>query len=155
LGGTVAGILSNVTINGEAGTNTLTLEDSSAPAAATVTVTATSVGAAPGDNFFGAGGSLTYSGLATLILNMDNAPQGDTINLTPSATTAFVVNGGGPGFPTTTGDSLRLDLTGAADTVLAIPLPGGPQLCQWSFSNRQPVTFTGIENLSPPLFLYV
>jgi Ca2+-binding RTX toxin-like protein len=155
IGGRVAGILSSVTINGGAGTNTLQLEDSSAATAATVTVTPTSVGAAPGDTFFGAGGSLNYSGIATLALDLDNAPQGDRINVTPSAETALVVNGGGPGFPTATGDSLRLDLTAAADPVLAIPLAGGPHLCQWTFSNRQPITFTGIESLDPPFFLYV
>src|SRR5438067_1962116 len=82
--------------------------------AAPVTATATSVGAAPGDTFFGTGGSLIYSGIASVTLNMDDAPQGDTINVAPSTATAFVVHGGGPRGPATTGDSLNLDLTGVS-----------------------------------------
>src|SRR5262249_56748262 len=110
-GGTVDTVLGGLTLNGQGGANnTLRLEDSSDTTADTVTVTPTQIGAATGNNFFGAGGSLTYSGLNSVTLNMGGGTTGDTVNLTPSSTTQFFVNANGPVPPTTAGDSLNLDL---------------------------------------------
>src|SRR5262249_45889061 len=67
-GGSVEGIVHPVTANlgGQAGD--LVLADNSNEIVTDhVTVTPTQVGAAPGDTYFGPGGSLTYSGAANLI----------------------------------------------------------------------------------------
>jgi hypothetical protein len=143
-GGTVNTVVSALTLNGGGGTNTLTLEDSGDTTADTVTVTPTQVGAAAGNNFFGAGGSLTYSGLNAITMNMGSGA--DTVNLTPSGTTQFSVNAGSPAAPTLPGDSLNLTLAGAAGASLAM---SGPGAGQWTFTNRLPVSFTGVESLSP------
>jgi hypothetical protein len=68
-GGTVKNIASPLTINGQADTNALTLEDSSTALLSTVTVTGTQIGASAGDTFFGPGASLTYSGIGFLKLD--------------------------------------------------------------------------------------
>ncbi len=87
----VDGVLAALTINGQGGTNSLVLDDSSDTTSDQVTVSATQVGAGTGDRFFGDGGSLTYGGFATLMLNAGQA--GDVINVTGTAMgTAYTVN---------------------------------------------------------------
>jgi hypothetical protein len=56
-------------------------------------VTPTQIGADPTDTFFGAGGSLTSSGLAHVTLDLSNGYFPDTVHLIPSATTAFELHG--------------------------------------------------------------
>jgi hypothetical protein len=147
-GGTVNGFQSALTINGDAGTNTLTLTDTDDTTGDRVTVTDKEVGAAAGDTFFGTGGSLTYSGITTLTLNLGSG--GDTVPLTPSATTAFVVNGGGPGFDQATRDALVIDVSGFA----SFDLQGSARDAgRWAFPNRQAVTFSGFENLDNTFYL--
>src|SRR5262249_10589083 len=68
--GTVDGVTSSLTINGQGGFNVLTLEDYSDATGDVVHVTPTQIGAAAGDTFFGAGGLLTYSKLDQITLNM-------------------------------------------------------------------------------------
>jgi len=101
-GGTVDNIVSPVVINGDGGTNSLTLEDSSDLSSDQVTVTATQVGAGGGDNFFGMGGSLTYSTLASITINHGFA---NTVNVSGTANgTAVTINGEiGPDVYTVTG----------------------------------------------------
>src|SRR5262249_39738191 len=143
-GGTVDNILSGLTINGQGNTNILTLEDSGDTTADTVTVTPTQIGAATGNNFFGAGGSLSYSGLGSGPRNMGGRPPADTLTLPPSSTPQFFATANSPAPPTTTGDSLTLDLTGVTGATLT---PGAAGAGQWTFGNRQSVSYTGVEKV--------
>lgn len=75
--GDVNGILGSLILNGQGGSNTLLLEDRNDAAPKTFTITATQIGAAAGDNLFGAGGRLSYSGINGLTLN--GSSGGNTI----------------------------------------------------------------------------
>src|SRR5262249_15562853 len=96
--------------------NKLTLEDSSDSTGDRVHVTPTQIGAAAGDTFFGPGGSLTYSKLNQVTLNMSQAYSPDTIYLTPSQGTEFFIRGGDPKTrmprDQLLGDALYQDFTG-------------------------------------------
>src|SRR5262249_13598040 len=65
-GGSVKNIRSQLTLNGSGSHDTLLLDDSQATTQDMVTVTSTQVGAAATDQFFGAGGRLTYGGPSPL-----------------------------------------------------------------------------------------
>jgi hypothetical protein len=95
------------------------------------------VGADSTDHFFGTGGSLTHSGMTSLTLDLANAVVGDVIRVVPSATTEFFINAGLPVPPTSTGDVLLVDTTGTTNPVLGNGI--------WTFDDREPVNFTGIE----------
>ncbi|MDB5358229.1 MAG: polymorphic outer membrane protein [Phycisphaerales bacterium] len=94
---------------------------------------------------FGPGGGLTYGGVASLTLNTPNSTTGDSIYLSPSATTAFTINAGSPVPPTASGDTLTIAGVGVTNPLL---ISGGGGAGQYTFSNRMPVTFTGIEQTS-------
>ncbi len=150
--GTVDGIVSSLTINGQGGTNTLRLEDYSdlgLVSGDVVHVTPTQIGADPGDSFFGAGGSLAYSDLAHITLNLSNGYFPDTVYLIPSATTAFELHGNDPDCPMNPdqlpGDALYVDFTGVTDPLL---LADGNGNATWTFSNREDVAFDGFEKLN-------
>lgn len=142
-GGTVDAVVSRMVVNGQAGTNTLALEDGSDTSADVVTVTPTQISGVVGDSFFGTGGELTYSGIGTVTLSLGTGA--DTIRLTPSATTRFVVAGNDPA-ATAVGDRLELNLAGVTNDQVVLTGPGAGQ---WTFPSRQSVLFTSIENLSP------
>jgi hypothetical protein len=144
--GSVKNIRSQLTLNGSGPNDTLLVDDSQATALDNVTVTPTQVGAAATDQFFGGSGasrgSLTYGGLSALTLNLSHA-AGDSVQLTPSATTAFTINGDPSEFQTGHGAVLNLDLAGVINALLT---PTGPGAGKWTFGNgnRQPVTFTNM-----------
>jgi hypothetical protein len=137
--GSVKNIRSQLTLHGSGPNNTLLVDDSQATTQDKVTVTPTQVGAAAADQFFAAGGSLTYGGMASLTLNLSHAAD-DTVQLTPSAATAFVVNGDPAEFLAGHGAGLNVDLTGVLDALLT---PGGPGAGKLTFTkgSHQPVTF--------------
>ena len=137
----VQGVTSPVTIHGNSGTDTISMDATSSAIAVRVHVNPTQVGAANGDTLFPTGGSLTYTGISSVTLTTTASSAGDSIWVTPSATTAFTVNAGNP--TTQPGDTLTLFLAGASNTINA---PNGTGAGQYSFSNRQPVTYTGIES---------
>ncbi len=140
---TVAGIGGVVMLDGGAGANnTLTIENEGSANANVVTVTPTTVGAAVGDSFFPAGGSLTYLDIQTLTIDTSNADPGDSITVFPSTFTTFNVNAGDPLPPTFPGDNLFINLTGITGAMLT---PTGIGTGNWSFSNAQTVNFSGIE----------
>jgi hypothetical protein len=150
--GTVDGIVSSLTIDGQGGTNTLRLEDYSDPGLVSgdiVHVTPTQIGADPGDSFFGAGGSLTYANLNHITLNLSNGYFPDTVYLIPSATTAFELHGNDPDCPMNPdqlpGDALYVDFTSVTDPLL---LADGNGNATWTFSNREDVAFDGFEKLN-------
>jgi hypothetical protein len=103
------------------------------------------VGAAAADKFFGAGGSLTYSGLSAVTLNLSHAAD-DTVLLTPSATTAFFVHGDPTEFQAHHPAMLTLDLTGVINALLTSTGPGSGK---WTFGNRMPVAFQNMNAANP------
>lgn len=143
-GGTVDLVRGPLTVAGGAGRNALVLEDSSDTTADVVTVTPTAIGTAPGDTFFGPGGSLAYSGLAGVALDLPNATAGDSVRLTPSATTAFAVNGGRPSGAPAGGDVLLIDTTG---TTGRKKKAAGKNAGVWTFGNRLPVAYADVEKV--------
>jgi hypothetical protein len=141
-GGTVDAIVSLLTVNGQGGSNSLTLEDSSDTTADVVTVNPTQIGAA-GDSFFGAGGSTAYSGITTATFSMPSAALGDIVYLTPSATTAFTIYGNSPTGPANKdGDNLIFDLTGVTGKKFD---KLGKFAGKWTFNGFQPVTYFDVE----------
>lgn len=141
---TVDGIRSSVAIDGGAGINSVTLLDAADTTADVLTLTPTTIGAASGDNFFGVGGSVSYSGIASIVVNMPSAVQGDTIRVTPSATTAFTIKGNSPTQTSRYRDLLLIDTTGLSKQYKQkISNTAGA----WLFEDRLPVSFTGIESV--------
>ena len=156
--GTVQGVVSSLTINGQGGSNALTMEDSSAAIGAQVHVTPTQIGADAADNFFGLGGFLTYSKLATVTMNMSQAASPDTIWLTPSNLgTQFYIRGGNPHPPLQNsqlpGDALYLNFTGltAAQrrgvrrTDTGLNNPADPVFNVWNIPGYGKVSYKQIE----------
>jgi hypothetical protein len=140
-GGLVDEVLSSLTIDGEGGVNSLLIEDDSDTTADNVQVTPTSVGVT--GNLFGSGGSLTYSNIDSLTLNLGSGALGDTVQLRPSSATSFLVNGNGP--TAGPGDSLNLSLTGISGYHLAT---SGTGAGTWTFDNALPVSYSGIEQVN-------
>jgi hypothetical protein len=135
---TVKTIQGPLAIYGRPGVTTLTLDDSGSGAADRVTITPTQVGAAAGDNFFGPGGTLTYSGIDSLTVDTANT-AGAMIALTPSATTAFFINAGSRPQGT-----LILHLAGVTGPQQTVTGSGSGY---WGFLNRRPVSYAGILDM--------
>jgi hypothetical protein len=136
--GSVKDIRSSVKLSGIGTHTSLVLDDANATSRDQVTVTPADVGANAADQFFGSGGSLSYSGISALTLNLSKAFD-DTVRLTPSTSTAFSINGGLPAFQAGHGATLTLDQTGVTNAVNTPTTPGSGQ---WTFGNRQAVTYT-------------
>jgi hypothetical protein len=135
----VKNILGPVTIKGSGANSTLLVDDAGAATQDKVTVTPAQLGTAA-DQFFGSGGSLSYGGLGSLTLNLSNAFD-DSVGLTPSASTAFAVNGSQAAFQAGHGAALTVDVTG---TTSPTNTPSGPGAGKFTFGNRQAVTYTNI-----------
>jgi uncharacterized repeat protein (TIGR01451 family) len=135
-----ASLPNGIGFDGTGSANSLTLSDANGPAAHTYTINATNLirdGAAP----------LIYSQVQKATIT--GGDKADTFNVTPSAATAFFVNGGLPNPPELPGDTLQVDLTGTTNARLTRTF--GPEgfAGSWTFGNRQPITFTGMETLIP------
>ena len=90
--GDVNEVLGSLIINGEGGNNALLVEDSNDAKSKTFTITASNIGAAAGDDLFGAGASLTYNAVDSLTLN--GSSGGDTIFMQSTPAGSFDLNGG-------------------------------------------------------------
>ncbi len=151
-GGTVDNVLSQITIDGQSGANTLHLEDFddlSTMIRDIIHVTPTEIGADASDSFFGSGGSLTYNNLAHVTLNLSNQYAPDEVHLIPSADTSFELHGNDPDCPMNPdqlpGDALFVDFTGVTDPLLVADGAGN---ATWTFGNREDVAFDGFEKLN-------
>jgi hypothetical protein len=103
-----SGIVSPVSVSGFGGTNNLFANDLNGTAGnRNVTVSGTSIGAAPGDVFFGPGGSVSYTGMSHVNLIMPNL-----------ASTFNQVNVTG----TSSGVPLNITLHGTSTTTNAVTL---------------------------------
>jgi hypothetical protein len=129
--GSATSMRSQVTLNGSGPNDTLVVDDSLATTLDNVTVTGTQVGAAAADQFFAAGGSLTYGSISSLTLNLSKAAN-DKAQVTPSAVAAFFINASG------TGAELDLSLAGVTNPQETLT---GPGTGKFTFGNRQAVSF--------------
>jgi hypothetical protein len=119
--GDVNGILSSLFINGQGGGNALLIEDRNDAAAKTFTITSSQIGAAVGDNLFGAGGSLGYTGINALTLN--GSSGGNTIFVQSTSGGALhLLSGAGSDAITLGSGSFGSTLTGI---VGALTIDGG------------------------------
>lgn len=137
-GGTVDSILGTVIVNGQGGVDALMLEDSSDTTGDAVSADAAKVGF-PGDTFFGTGGALIYSQLAAITINLGSGP--DIIAIAPSGDATFNVNANAP--TTIPGDRLTMDLDNVS---MPVRTPSTATSGVWTFANRQPVNYTGVED---------
>jgi hypothetical protein len=144
-GGTVDLIQGQITVNGQGGNDSLTLENSSDTTADTVNIDPAQIGAT--GSFFGTGGSLSYTQVASITLNLSNGSMGDVVNVIPSATTILNINGDDPTTTTGIGDQLSVDLTGTTTpTQFRTTSVNG----HWAFGNRQPIYYTSFEQVDAP-----
>jgi uncharacterized repeat protein (TIGR01451 family) len=98
----------------------------------------------------GEGNPIPYSAVTQLGVGLGS--DSDIVNLTPSSNTSFTVVGGDPGPPATPGDTLNVNLAGTTDPFLSLISLGNGS---YQFTNRQHVTFIGIETLPNPLDLSI
>jgi hypothetical protein len=127
--------LSNLKLTGNAsggsltGVSTVNFRTDPGTANETVVVTPTQFGLQGQD-------AIGYSGVSTL--NVTTGAGDDTINVTPSPTTAINVDGGANG---TAGDTLVVNRNGLAATISPT---------QVLVNDRQPVSFVNVEHVSAP-----
>ena len=127
--GTVDLIRSAVILNGEAGDDHIVLQDSSDAAADVITVTHIQVGSAPGDTYFGAGGSLSY--IAERI-EIFGTSDDDTVTVTATAagTRTEVLSGEGNDviLVDSNAGGAAGDLNGVKSTLVLLGGPGNDQV---------------------------
>ena len=66
--GLINGIVTKLNIDGTSGNDTVTIDDSADASARIVTIAGTQIGAAAGDSFFAAGGSLALSNIGNIVI---------------------------------------------------------------------------------------
>lgn len=99
---------------------------------------------------------LTYRNVAGLTVTGGDGAAGDHFDVAPSAATAFTLNGDEPTPPASPGDTLNGEPAGTQGAALADTSdPAAGFTGNWSFSNRQAVSFTGMETLMPTAHLVV
>jgi Ca2+-binding RTX toxin-like protein len=145
-GGIADDVQSAITLDGEAGNDDIIIEDSSDTTGDAVQVTPTTVGLT--GTLFSNGGSVTYSSIRSVTLNLGSGTTGDIVSLKPSGTTSFFVNGNNPS--ASPGDSLNLNFLGISGHHLATTGSGAGT---WTFDNAQPVSYTGIEQVNRAEFV--
>jgi parallel beta-helix repeat protein len=132
--------LSNLKLTGNTsggsvtGVPTINFRTDPGPADESVVVTPTQFGLLGQD-------AISYSGVSTL--NVTTGAGNDTINVTPSPTTAINVDGGANG---TAGDTLIVNRNGLAATITST---------QVLVNGRQPVSFVNVEHVSAPAAVLV
>jgi hypothetical protein len=142
LGGSAGGLsllVSTVLINGGAGTNSITLSDQLAPGPDTYTVQGTSV------SWLGSG-HLAYVNIANLQLT--GTGGADTFNVRPSVATVYTLDGNTVASSSGPGDTLNMDLTGAANPALMATADSPGDQGNWTFGDGSAVNFRHMETLS-------
>lgn len=92
---------------------------------------------------------IAYIGAGIASISILSGAGSDTFDVTPDTNTMFDVTGGSPTPPTSPGDQLNVMLGGATNPALTGALVGDGLQGTWSFGNRQSVSFSQIESLSP------
>lgn len=125
----------SVSLSGDAGNDALIYNDQGSGKTFVYALTATR---------FTRSTNSALSGFETITLNAGALP--DRIDVTPSTTTAFIINAGNPAL---TAPADRLGLP--SSTTGAILNLTGTDSGTYTFADgRQPISFTGVEQLSPP-----
>jgi hypothetical protein len=134
---TVDAILGTVTVvGGQGGTDTLTVNDAANAVAKTARLGAADVGSFPGDNLFGPGGRVLFTGID--IVNLNLGAGADTVFAQPNSAAVVNVNAGSGA-----GDALNLALAGAQD--YAVTPGGAPGSGSVTSSNLQSLNYTGVD----------
>ncbi|MFL5339601.1 MAG: hypothetical protein ACJ8F7_05475 [Gemmataceae bacterium] len=90
--------------------------------------------------------SLAAGSAANVVV--DGQGGADTLAITPSATSALIVHGGVPTPPALPGDRLVVNLLGAGGPAVSSSTNANGKQGTWTFTNRQSITFDGIETLT-------
>ena len=143
LGGSLAAIQAPLNITNPGSLNTVVIDDSSDGTGRTPTI---------------GSGQVTVPGLIPFPISFDahtssltfNGGGGsDTFTVTPSASTAFTVNGNNPPPPASPGDYLMVNMTGLTNPVLTSSFTPTGYQGHWAFGNAKDVNFATIESLKP------
>lgn len=120
---------------GEAGSNNrITSLSNSDTAGQTLHITQNSIGAFPGDNFWGVGGALYFDAVASILLSTGGGP--DAVFVRPNELAAITISGAGDG------DMLNLALADFPDYVVTPGAPGGGDVTGSAF---QTVSYSSFE----------
>lgn len=142
IGTTLQSIASPVIINGAGGADQISLYNGESTVGRIAHILSDSVGTVPGDNIFSPGGSVRFYNVAGSV-TLTNGSGADTTYVAPNATATFNVYGNNP--TTSPGDSLNLafgEVSGAVFTGAGTGAGG------YTFANRAPLNYTGIESVS-------
>ena len=147
-----------VGIYATAGTDSVSIDDRADTVGRTVHIATSTVGAAPGDDLFGPGGSLSFSGIyGAMTLKLGSGA--DTVYVVPNPLTPIFIEGNDPApvaraakravkhvvyaSPLDAGaDSVNLALASAVNPVFTAGAPGEGA---YSFDNASGVYFSGME----------
>ena len=92
--------------------------------------------------------AVNYTGVASL--NVTGTSGADTFDVTPAAATTITIHGGLPMPPASPGDVLNVNLSVATNPVLNDTYSSASGYSgSWTFGNRTPIDFDGIETLTP------
>jgi|GEM_PF-6847301 len=133
-----------VSYNAGAGGGNLYAYDNADSSGDTAHLNADTLGALPGDNLFGTGGSLMFSGLTTvgsfpgITLNLGSGA--DTIYAAPLASARVTINGNNP--TTAGGDFIGMALANVTSPVFT---PGVSGAGTWTSADHQALNYTGFE----------
>ena len=126
----------------------------SGPSGITVTNLAFTDGSAVGATWTMSGTSVTRGGGPAIPATVSSITVGggsgsDTFMMTPSATVSFTLDGNAPVPPASPGDTVNVDLTGTTGVAVAGAFSASGWAGAYTFTNRNPVTFSELETLIP------
>lgn len=137
--GSVQSISSPLSLSASSGSLAVILDDSADSTARAVTVGGGQVtGLAPAAIGYG-------TGVSSVAVDGGTA---DTFAVTPAASVPLNITGGAPA-PASPGNELDVDLSRSTSPVLSASSSASGVSGAWTFGNRQPVTFSGMQSLSP------
>jgi hypothetical protein len=142
--GSVKGIRSAVVINGQANLGVVVDDSQSTSRDDVLIANGKSGDVQVNGAFFGHGGSLDCSGVASLTLNLSHAAH-DAVHLSASAVTAFFINADPSEYQCGLGALLNIDLDGATDDVLTDN--GGAGTCTFTKLSHKTITFANMAKV--------
>jgi hypothetical protein len=111
-----------------------------------ITATSRRIGGGRSDSLFPSGISVELDNIERIELNLGY--MADSVTIVPAAATEFVIRGNEPsGGDLLTSDYLELRLAGTRGRTFVAG--SSPDSGTWTFTNRAPVSFEGIEDTSP------
>lgn len=136
---TLTGIRGPVYFNGEGGNNTISNLNSTDAAGQILHLTQDSIGAFPGDNYFGPGGAVYFTDVSSILLTTGNGP--DTVFAQPNATATVTIRATNP--TTSPGDTLNLAMAAAGNYTVA---PGSFGSFDVTSDNAAILTYSAFED---------